>query len=130
MLDTVAGGRPRTAHEWLLHLGDAVTDTVAARARLRGRYDARSDRHAYNGLADPGSANAVRARILAALAAGDLDGSDVALGMMLWATELSGQVLGRRAVLARWQLGHFGTRNTIARAVRIVTGMGSRTSNP
>ncbi|GGM37516.1 GPP34 family phosphoprotein [Dactylosporangium sucinum] len=130
VLDAVAGGRPRTAHEWLLHLGDAVTDTVAARARLRGRYDARSASHALNRLADPGTTNAVRARILAALEAGDLDGPDVALGMVLWATELSGQVLGRRAVLARWQLARFGARNNIARAVRVVIGLGSRVSAP
>jgi hypothetical protein len=126
VLATVSSGRRWTVYQWLLYLGDPVTQAVVARARLRGRYEQRSTFHAENPLVDQGTASAARVRILAALEAGDIDGPDVALGMLLWATELSAPVLGRsaRAVLARWQLGRLGNAHGIVWAVRTVLGPG------
>ncbi|WP_432972445.1 GPP34 family phosphoprotein [Dactylosporangium sp. CA-233914] len=126
VLERVAASRSRPVHAWLEELGPDVVETVAARQRLLGRYQERSGTHAHNDRVDRAAAPAARERILTALDAGELDGPDVALGVLLWAAELTGPVLGVRAAQARWLLGRFGTQDPIARAVRTVTGLDTK----
>jgi hypothetical protein len=47
----------------------------------------------------------------------------MALGVLLWGTELAAPVLGRSALVTRFWLGRIAARDRLAVAVRIVIGL-------
>ncbi|WP_433204214.1 GPP34 family phosphoprotein [Dactylosporangium sp. CS-047395] len=126
VLDRLAAGPPRRVDQWLAALGADVVETVATRRRLVGRYGQRSEYHSANDAVRPEFDAETRGRVLAALDRGPAPDRDLDLGVLLWATETAGAVLGRQAVQARFLLGRIAAEDPIARAVRTVSGHGVR----
>ncbi|WP_433044675.1 GPP34 family phosphoprotein [Dactylosporangium sp. CS-033363] len=124
VLARLAAAPPRRVDTWLTELGSDVVETVATRRRLMGRYGQQSTYHSSNESVRPGFDAEVRERVLAALDRGPALDPDLDLGVLLWATETAGAVLGRQAVQARFLLGRIAAEDPIARAVRTVAGHG------
>jgi Zn-dependent protease with chaperone function len=102
-----AGAHP--AYQWLQMLGPDVSDAVYRRL----------SRH---GAATVPIVDTTRSRLVQALRHGDLQGRDVALGALLWGTELAGPVLGR-SLWTRFWLGRVAHRDRLAIAIRIIIGI-------
>ncbi|MBO0867465.1 MAG: M48 family metallopeptidase [Micromonosporaceae bacterium] len=111
VLERVERTGPRPAYRWLQLLGPELE--VAVRRRVEHR--------------EPGAAAVLasaRLGMLRALRSGQTDGRDMTLGMLLWGVELSGRVLGRRALLLRFWLGRHARRDPLVMAIRTVMSIG------
>ncbi|MFD0584384.1 GPP34 family phosphoprotein [Dactylosporangium darangshiense] len=127
VLERVAAGPERAAHERLRELGSDVTDAVVSRARLRGTFRPVRDTtltYATNSLRHDGIGQArAAARIRSAVEGGRPDERDLALAALVWAVEIAGPVLGRGAVTLRLRIERMSHRDPLARAVRTAVGM-------
>jgi len=109
VLDRVAQAGPAAAYLWLRNLGPSVAAAIGRRGR--------------RWVADGGNvAQTARTDIVEALNTGDLDGRAMALGGLLWGTELDGSVLGWRSATSRFWLGRVSRRDRLAVAIRTVMG--------
>ncbi len=126
VLGRLAAADPHPAYQWLQMLGPDVADAVRRRRKtLFGvfSYD-RAGKYVFNvatGVAD--AMDKARAGIVQAIHTGDVDGRDLALGVLLWGTELTAPVLGRRSLWLRFWLGRAARRDRLAVAIRTVIGL-------
>ena len=124
LLARIAAGRRRPADEWLQILRLDVTDAVARRLELLGRYQRGHygrQTHPVNYAAyDASRIQRARDGITQALNTAEPDGRDLALGALIWATELAVPVLGRTALASRFWLGRIARHDQLAAAARAV----------
>jgi hypothetical protein len=110
VLNRVTQADPDPAYRWLQTLGPAVAEAVGRRV----------DRWIVD---DAGIARTARTDIVQALRTGDLNGRAMALGALLWGTELADSVLGWRSRWSRFWLGRVSSRDRLAVAIRTVIGI-------
>lgn len=110
VLDWVAQAGSGPAYLLLQTLGSPVAGAVGSRA--------------HRWIDDSADiARTARTDIVEALDTGDLDGRAMALGALLWGTELAGPVLGWRSRTSRFWLGRVARRDRLALAIRTVIGI-------
>ncbi len=125
VLARIGAGGAEPAYRWLQMIGSDVGKSIEERLRGMGRHWAYNEQGRYT-LQYPqrdAAVQAAHARLVAALRAGEDEGSAVLLGMLLWGIELLKPVIGRSMVVPRFWLGRLAARDPLMVAIRTVTGL-------